>query len=186
MWFGCLCVCVFAVRSADWLWSDSASHAHSLHTGLFLATVALLAQPLCSAPPPPPQTHTQIHTYTSTGKEKDSNLSRILFFFLFLNKYLLPAAFFISISKRRRGMRCWEEATWGTDMQVHKWGNRVRRGEEGQKSIAHPPLLHPYSFTDSCTHLRRYWYVCVSSEMPFTLVNIAIEQWPLMSPYNQS
>lgn len=61
-----MCVCVsvqLEKKSVDWLWLDSASqkrytHMHSLHAGLFLATVALFAQPLCSVsltqnPPPP-------------------------------------------------------------------------------------------------------------------------------------
>ena len=153
--FGRVCVCdldVFVCRVADWLWLGSANTHIAYTQGLFLATVALLAQPLCSVclSTDPPQHFHRGKGWTTIHQD----------IFLFWGQ--IPP---LGSSWRRNGM-LEGEITGGTKMEVHKRsGDRVKqrtRKDENQSFYVHPPSSWSH-FLPLYTraHTQSYRYVCV-------------------------
>ncbi len=119
----------------------------------------------------------------STEREKDSNLSG----FFQTNFLFLPLLF---VMNRHRNKT--KETSGGQGCKFIK----IRSEMEARKdeSILHPPLLHPDAllmvsfsplYTGRDTHTHEDIDMCESCKAPLIVVNIAIEQWPLMSQCNQ-
>lgn len=140
MWFG-MCVQLEEKECRLALIRLTHTHTHSLHTGLFLATVALFAQPLCSVslctdPPFPP-------TFFSSSPQWRRRTA--------IHQDFFGGSSFSAVLCRNEVL---ERDNRGTEMQVNKEQDvRWRRG----KRKINPAFLHlPFSL-----HWQRYWYVCL-------------------------